>query len=108
MIVKRQVNAVGFAALARYDLERAKSCSVKKFEVERVAHARAGGGARAPSTNWLVPDQIDFLAKAIARQYLPNRGGGGPRPKLFPHFGLNHPELLTAIRRGKAQDSLSL
>src|SRR5258706_5557673 len=29
-----------------------------------VLHARAGEGARAPTTNWLVPDRIDFLGKA--------------------------------------------
>ncbi|HEY0348296.1 MAG TPA: hypothetical protein VGC60_09070, partial [Pyrinomonadaceae bacterium] len=33
---------------------------IKKCEIERAA----GEGARAPSTNWLVPDRIDFFGKA--------------------------------------------
>jgi len=51
-------------ALARYEREARNSYGVKKFEIERAAHAWTGAGARAPSTNWLVPDRIDFLGKA--------------------------------------------
>ena len=51
-------------ALARDEREARNSYSVKRFEIERVAHAGAGEGTRAPSTNWLVPDQINFLGKA--------------------------------------------
>ena len=56
---KRQANTGSAGALARYEREARNSYSVKRFEIERAAHARAGEGARAPSTNWLV--QIDRL-----------------------------------------------
>ena len=61
---KRQANTGSAGALARYEREARNSCSVKRFEIERAAHTRAGEGARAPSTNRLVPDRIDFLGKA--------------------------------------------
>ncbi|PYS74744.1 MAG: hypothetical protein DMF73_02860 [Acidobacteria bacterium] len=61
---KRQANTGSAGALARYEREARNSYSVKKFEIERAAHAPAGEGARAPSTNRLVPDRIDFLGKA--------------------------------------------
>jgi hypothetical protein len=48
-------------ALARYEREARNSYSVKTFEIERAA----GEGARAPSTNRLVPDRIDFWAKPL-------------------------------------------
>jgi len=71
---KRQANTGSAGALARNECEARNSCSVKRFEIERAAHARAGEGARAPSTKLLVPDGIDFLSKDTARQSLSNRG----------------------------------
>ena len=62
---KRQDNTGSAGALARYEREARNSCSVKRFEIERAAHTRAGEGACAPSTNRLVPDRIDFLGKAV-------------------------------------------
>ena len=53
---KRQANTGSAGALARYEREARNS--------ERAAHVPAGEGARAPTTNWLVPDRIDFLGKA--------------------------------------------
>ena len=61
---KRQANTGSAGALARYEREARNSYSVKKFEIERAAHAPAGEGARASRTNGLVPDRIDFLGKA--------------------------------------------
>src|SRR5438067_5098252 len=61
----RQANTGSAGALARYEREARNSYSVKKFEIERATHAPAGEGARAPSTNRLVPDRIDFLGKAL-------------------------------------------
>ena len=61
---KRQANTGSAGALARYEREVRNSYGVKKFEIERAAHAPAGEGARAPSTNRLVPYRIDFLGKA--------------------------------------------
>ena len=61
---KRQANTGSAGALARYEREARNSYGVKKFEIERAAHAPAGEGARAPSTNRLVPYRIDFLGKA--------------------------------------------
>ena len=61
---KRQANTGSAGALARYEREARNSYSVKKFEIERAAHALAGEGARAPSTNRLVPYRIDLLGKA--------------------------------------------
>ena len=61
---KRQANTGSAGARARYEREARNSYSLKRFEIERAAHARAGEGARAPSTNWLVPDRIDFWGKA--------------------------------------------
>ena len=40
--------------------KRETVAAFKRFEIERAA----GEGARAPSTNRLVPDRIDFLVKA--------------------------------------------
>src|SRR5437764_2287658 len=57
---KRQANTGSAGALARYEREARNSYSVKRFEIERAA----GEGARAPSTNRLVPDRINFLGKA--------------------------------------------
>ena len=50
--------------------QREKSYSVKKFEIERAAHAPAGEGARAPSTNLLVPDWISCLGNTVFDQEL--------------------------------------
>jgi len=61
---KRQANTGSAGALARYERKARNIYSVKRFEIERAAHARAGDGARAPSINWLVPDGIDLLGKA--------------------------------------------
>jgi len=49
------------------------SYSVKKFEIECAAHAAAGEGARAPSTNQLVLEWIDFLGKATVLQQAESR-----------------------------------
>jgi len=61
---KSQANTGSAGALARYEREARNSYGFKKFEIERAAHAPAGEGARAPSTNRLVPFRIDFLGKA--------------------------------------------
>src|SRR5258706_12532856 len=61
---KRQSNTGSAGALARYEREERNSYSIKKFELERAAHAPAGEGARAPSTNGLVPDRINLFCKA--------------------------------------------
>jgi len=61
---KRQANTGSAGALARNERAARNSYSVKKFELERAAHAPAGEGARALSTNRLVPDRIDFLGRA--------------------------------------------
>ena len=45
--------------------QRETGYSFKKFEFKRAAHATAGEGARAPSTNRLVADRINFLGKVI-------------------------------------------
>ena len=60
---KRQANTGSAGVLARYECEARNSYCVKKFEIE------AGEGARAPSTNRLVPDWIDFLGKAAAHYH---------------------------------------
>ena len=57
---KRQANTGSAGALARYERGARNSYCVKKFEIERAAHARASEGAHAPSTNRLVPNRIDF------------------------------------------------
>ena len=57
---KRQANTGSAGALARNEREARNRYSVKKFEIERAEHARAGEGARAPSTNRLVPSDRLF------------------------------------------------
>ena len=48
---KRQAKTGSAGALARNEREARNSYGVKRFEIERAAHARAGEGARAPSIN---------------------------------------------------------
>jgi len=62
MAEKRQANTGSASALARYERAARNSYLLKRFEID----GAAGEGARAPSTNRLVPDQIDFGAKALA------------------------------------------
>ena len=61
---KAQANTGSAGALARNEREARNCYSVKEFEIEHAAHAWAGEGARAPSTNRLVPDRIDFFGKS--------------------------------------------
>jgi hypothetical protein len=61
---KRQANIGSAGVPAPYERKARKSCSVKKFEIERAAHALAGEGARAPS-NQIVPDISTFWAKPV-------------------------------------------
>ena len=65
---KGQANTGSAGALARCEREARTSYTVKRFEIERAA----GEGARAPSTNRLVPDRRTFWAK--------------PRDTLTIHF----------------------
>jgi len=53
----------GAGALARNEREARNSYSVNRLRLRRAAHAPAGEGARAPSTNRLIADRIDFLGK---------------------------------------------
>src|SRR5205823_2807884 len=86
---KRQANTGSAGALARYERE-ARNSYVKKFEIERVAHAPAGNGARAPSTNRPRSGSIDFLGKA-PRNLHPYRVGNATtfvirRGKISPQW----------------------
>ena len=71
MSEKIQANTGSAGALARYGREARNSYRVKRFEIERAAHARAGEGARAPSIN-LLRLQTDPKLMSRARMF---RGG---------------------------------
>jgi len=60
---KRQANTGSAGALVRYEREARNRYSVKKFEIERAAHAPAGEGAGAPILTGSL-GLIDFLGKA--------------------------------------------